>query len=254
MKINKQLLTPNRFSRPQTPLKEVKKVAIHYVANPMSTAQNNRDYFNNLRVGVRNKFGKLMFVSAHYVVGLQGEIINCIPENEISYCTNSANTYSISIETCHPTADGHFNAATYKSLVELTADICERYKLNPLTDVIRHYDVTGKACPLWYVSHPDEWEQFKRDVAKFIQGEQLPDKNVLYRVQVGSFRKLQYAENYLNEVQKDYPDSFIQRDCVNGQVCYRVQVGAFSKRKYAENYLREVKKDYPQSFIQKMMV
>lgn len=204
LQINKQLLTPNRFSRPQTPLKEVKKVVIHYVANPMSTAQNNRDYFENAVHHHR-------YVSAHYVNGLQGEIIQCVPESEIAYCSNSANTYSISIENCHPTADGHFNAATYKSLVELTADICERYKLNPLTDVIRHYDVTGKACPLWYVSHPDEWEQFKRDVAKFIQGEPLPDKNVLYRVQVGSFRKLQYAENYLNEVKRDYPDSFIQR-------------------------------------------
>ena len=27
--------------------------------------------------------------------------------------------------------------------------------------VIRHYDVKGKLCPLYYVEHPEAWEQFK---------------------------------------------------------------------------------------------
>ena len=31
-------------------------------------------------------------------------------------------------------------------------------------DVIRHYDVTGKICPKYFVEHEDEWEQFKKDV------------------------------------------------------------------------------------------
>ena len=30
--------------------------------------------------------------------------------------------------------------------------------------VIRHYDVTGKNCPKYFVEHEDEWEQFKKDV------------------------------------------------------------------------------------------
>ena len=30
--------------------------------------------------------------------------------------------------------------------------------------VIRHYDVTGKLCPLYYVEHEDAWQQFKADV------------------------------------------------------------------------------------------
>ena len=25
-------------------------------------------------------------------------------------------------------------------------------------DVIRHYDVTGKICPKYYVDHPEAWE------------------------------------------------------------------------------------------------
>ena len=30
--------------------------------------------------------------------------------------------------------------------------------------MIRHYDVTGKNCPKYFVEHEDEWEQFKKDV------------------------------------------------------------------------------------------
>lgn len=117
LNISKQYLTPNPYSRPQIPLKKVTKVAWHYVGNPKSTAQNNRNYFENL------KNTKATKVSSHYVIGLQGEIIQCIPENEYSYCTNAANGYSISIEVCHPDTSGKFNPATEQALIALTADI-----------------------------------------------------------------------------------------------------------------------------------
>ena len=30
--------------------------------------------------------------------------------------------------------------------------------------MIRHYDVTGKICPKYFVDHEDAWELFKGDV------------------------------------------------------------------------------------------
>ena len=30
--------------------------------------------------------------------------------------------------------------------------------------IIRHYDVTGKECPLYYVRNPEAWEQFLADL------------------------------------------------------------------------------------------
>ena len=49
--------------------------------------------------------------------------------------------------------------------MELCADICKRWRLDPLNGgLIRHYDVTRKHCPKWFVDHPADWEQFKRDV------------------------------------------------------------------------------------------
>ena len=35
--------------------------------------------------------------------------------------------------------------------------------------IIRHYDVTGKECPLYYVEHEDKWEEFRDDVMNYIE-------------------------------------------------------------------------------------
>ena len=138
--IDVELLTPNSYSRPQIPIEQVNYIAIHYTANPGSTAMSNRNYFENLATTQENK------VSSHFVVGLEGEVVQCIPTSEMSYATNSRNVDTISIECCHPDETGQFNDATYSSAVKLTAWLCTRFGLD--TDqVIRHYDVTGKDCP-----------------------------------------------------------------------------------------------------------
>ncbi|MGN0598929.1 MAG: N-acetylmuramoyl-L-alanine amidase family protein [Oscillospiraceae bacterium] len=145
MKIQQMFLTPNKYSRPQIKLEKVKKIAVHYTGDPGASAINVRNYFEGLKdSGSRS-------VSSHFVIGLSGEIIQCIPLDEWSYCTNQANRYSISIECCHADAVcGKFTAATEKSLAELCAFLCEKFKLDPMKDIIRHYDVTGKQCPLYW--------------------------------------------------------------------------------------------------------
>lgn len=160
--IDVELLTPNSYSRPQIPIEQVNYIAIHYTANPGSTAISNRNYFENLATTQENK------VSSHFVVGLEGEVVQCIPTSEMSYATNSRNVDTISIECCHPDETGQFNNATYSSAVKLTAWLCTRFGLD--TDqVIRHYDVTGKDCPKYYVENPDAWFRMKADIAAQIQ-------------------------------------------------------------------------------------
>ena len=140
MEIKEMLLTHNR---PKTKRSKTTAIAVHYVGNAGSSALGNRNYFQTTSTSV----------SSHYIIGLDGEIIRCIPEDEVSWCTNQANSYTISIECCHPSSDGIFNDKTYKSLVELCADICKRWNLNPLKGgVIRHFDVTGKVCPRGFVA------------------------------------------------------------------------------------------------------
>ena len=33
--------------------------------------------------------------------------------------------------------------------------------------MIRHYDVTGKDCPKYFVEHEDAWVQFRQDVQEY---------------------------------------------------------------------------------------
>lgn len=157
-----ELLTVNPYSRPGTALEKVNGIVIHYTANPGTTAKQNRNYFNGLKDSKKTK------ASAHFVVGLEGEIVQCIPCNEIAYASNDRNSDTISIECCHPDATGKFNQETKDTLVHLTAWLIGRYGLTT-DDVIRHYDVTGKKCPLYYVEHEDEWNKFKEDVDAYIE-------------------------------------------------------------------------------------
>lgn len=152
-----QLLTVNEYSRPGIPLEKVKGIVIHYTANPGSTAQANRNYFEGLKDEHTTK------ASSHFVIGLDGEIIQCIPSTEISYASNDRNGDTLSIECCHPDETGKFTDKTYDSLVKLTAWLCNRFDV-PADEVIRHYDVTGKDCPKYFVENEDAWKQFHKDV------------------------------------------------------------------------------------------
>ena len=133
------------------------------MGNANTSAINNRNYFESLKT-------KKIYASSHYIIGLEGEIIQCVPENEVAYHANQANSYSIGIECCHPDWDGKFNDKTYQSLIELCVDICKRYKLDPQKALIRHYDVTKKQCPLYYVQHQSAWERLKYDVVVGLKG------------------------------------------------------------------------------------
>ena len=48
---------------------------------------------------------------------------------------------------------------------ELCAWLCLKFDLKE-TDVIRHYDVTGKNCPKYFVENEEAWEQFRSDIGE----------------------------------------------------------------------------------------
>ena len=162
------LLTPNKYSRPQLALKKVNAVVVHYTANPGADAKDNRDYFNNLPT-INQTRETPVYASSHFVIGLEGNIIQCIPLAEMAYASNDRNSDTVAIECCHPTKSGKFNNATYEALIELLTYLCIRYDLDPATEIIRHYDVTGKMCPKYYVKHEDKWLVLKNDVRKRVE-------------------------------------------------------------------------------------
>lgn len=170
--VRQDLLTVNEWSRPGTELDAVNGVVIHYVGNPGTTAQANRNYFESLSSGQEG-----VYASSHFIVGLEGEVLQCIPLAEKAYASNGRNGDTIAIEVCHPDETGEFSAASYDRCVELTAWLCRTFRLEPESDVIRHYDVTGKVCPKYYVDHPEAWDAFRADVAAEMEAQDAAEKD-----------------------------------------------------------------------------
>ena len=156
--VDKDFIPLNRYSRPGTELKKINGVVIHYVGNPNTSAMANRGYFSSLALTGET------YASSHFIVGLEGEVVACVPLTEVAYASNTRNADTVSIEVCHPDETGEFNPETYERLTELTAWLCSTFELDPAEDVIRHYDVTGKICPKFYVENEDAWQTLLADV------------------------------------------------------------------------------------------
>lgn len=164
----------SKYTRTGKKLKSINGIVIHYVANPKSTARNNRDYFNNLPS--MNRYNKIkgikeVYASAHEIIGLDGEIVKCIPHDEIAYHCGSRsytkkalshlgsypNLTTYSIEFCHTDDSGKPSPSTQNTLIERLVDLCIEFDLDPITNKViwTHKEVVGwKDCPLYYVKNP----------------------------------------------------------------------------------------------------
>jgi len=150
--VDKQLIHKGK-ARSGRKLKSVENIVVHYTANPGTSAQNNRDYFDKEDTEV----------CSHFVIGIDGEIIQCLPIDEKSAASNERNIDTISIEVCHENEDGKFSEKAMESLTKLTAWLCNNSGLEG-KDVIRHYDITGKICPKYFVDNPTAFKEFKNSV------------------------------------------------------------------------------------------
>ena len=151
--VDQELLPINPYSRPGTPLEAVNGVVIHYTGNPGTTAEQNRSYFAGLALSHET------YASSQFLIDMDGSVIQCVPVNEIAYCSSQRNADTLSIEVCHPDESGRFTEETQASLTRLVQWACDTYGL-ARDQILRHYDVTGKECPRYFVDHPDAWETF----------------------------------------------------------------------------------------------
>lgn len=158
--ILEEYLDINEYSRPGTGLETVRSVFVHYTANPGTTAEQNRSYFANLAVTHERS------ASAHFIIGYEGELVQCIPLDEQAYAVATRNGDSVSIECCYLAEDGSFTQETYDTLIHTLAWLLEEYDLTT-EDILRHYDCGGKKCPLYYVDHEKAWEKLLRDVEAY---------------------------------------------------------------------------------------
>ena len=182
MNIESSLLTVNQFSRPGKKLAGMRALVIHWAANPGSTAKQNRNYFESLKTQSLND-ASARYASAHFIAGLEGEVIECIPREEMACHAGSKtytseaigvfgcfpNSFTIGIELCRPKAEGRFTRETLEAAEELCALLCMRSCLDPLKDIWTHRGITAKVCPKRFADHPGEFTLFKERVSAVIE-------------------------------------------------------------------------------------
>ena len=138
----------------------VRYIVMHYTANNGDTAKNNCDYYH--RVGG-------LQASAHYFCDEYGAMQSVLECDTAWHCGARAywhpecrNANSIGIEMCsRKRADGSYYILpeTVVNAAALAREIMQRYGID--TDhVLRHYDVTGKRCPMPWVDDPAQWTAF----------------------------------------------------------------------------------------------
>lgn len=163
-------ITKVNFSDSNRSAGQIQYLVRHYVG-ATGGAEANCSYFYSTYRGA----------SAHFFVGHDGEIWQCVEENDTAWhCGASSykhkecrNSNSIGVELCvRKDRNGrwYYTEATRKSAVELFAYLMDKYEIDA-DHVLRHYDVTGKTC-----SEPDVrsgskiWSQFKKDIAPYGKG------------------------------------------------------------------------------------
>ena len=184
MNIIQKLLTINQYSRPGRRLTSCRAIILHYVGIPNQRALTVWNYFEN--DCPRNKH----FSSTQYIVDLNGDIYQAVPDNEVAYhcgssradpasgqiytnwarrkfghfvsdpTKNSPNNCTIGIELCID-RQGNFKPETLTAAVGLVSKLLTENNLTT-EDIGHHNLVVGwKDCPLPWVNNPELFEQFK---------------------------------------------------------------------------------------------
>jgi N-acetylmuramoyl-L-alanine amidase len=164
-------LKVNPYTNPDIANTEVRGVVWHYTASPGASAENIAKYFNGTCIDSKR------YASAHDVIDAK-EVIHMIKYNRIAYHAHdrnrqrldrrrygsNANFTTLSVELCIDKS-GKLQKETYALAVLHGAFLMKKFNLNPIEHNHRHFDVTGKNCPAFWVSNPVRFEEFKRDIA-----------------------------------------------------------------------------------------
>lgn len=174
MKIIKDFLPINNFSRPGIALKQLRGIVIHYTKWPGADSEKVKNLFFGLSRQKKGDDKPDRYAGCHYIIN-EKEIIQIIPDDEVAYHCGAKkympeiqdkigsypNYYTIGIEVCHPDDSGEFTEKTIDTLIELVASLLFRNGLQA-NDIYRHYDIVGKKpdgtiCPKFYVDNPKEY-------------------------------------------------------------------------------------------------
>jgi N-acetylmuramoyl-L-alanine amidase len=169
------LLIINKYSRPGIKLLGVEGIVMHWTATPGASDENEVAFFDGADGGGSR------YAGAHIFIDDDSARLD-IPLNEVAYHANEhacripklaktasyypnggANLCTIGIEMCVE-KDGTIHKDTIARAVKIVAALCKQFKLDPLKDIYRHFDITGKNCPAPWVAKPSLFTDFKNNV------------------------------------------------------------------------------------------
>ena len=228
---------------------KIKYIVIHYTANDGDHDESNAKFFKSYRGA-----------SAHYFV--DDDSVTCsVPDLYVAYsvggkkypsckqtgggtfhgkCTNAN---SISIEMCDTNKNGKYDVseATLANVVALTIELMNKYNI-PISNVIRHFDVTGKSCPAYWASANNEgWKNFlsrivniaptptKEDEIRFIY--QGVDYSLVFNPEYYALHNADLAKAFGNDVK-----ALFNHFCLVGMAEGRQACAHFNPTKYMNRY------------------
>lgn len=175
---------------------------------------------------IRSNFGRDS-LGTHYISDWNtGDIIQCVPEDEVTYHVgssygytkmkenlvgrNNPNWYFVGIECCigDKSIPSDWNAPgkhmelgkpsdkQYKALVEFAADFLTRNGMT-VDNLYRHYDITGKLCHVWLVKDENRWEKFKADVQAEMEGTTMTREEIQALVDEGIQKRISEYEDLI---------------------------------------------------------
>lgn len=160
MNIEDRVITINEMTRPGENLKKVKKIILSSTNLKNVSAVKCRNDIERLKYQAEN------YLSYHYIIDLDGNIVRCVPEDEISYSTNKfdIDSESISIAIVED-AENNISIKSFNSQMELIKMLCEKFLLDPLEDILILYDITGSRKPRYYLDNKYKLESLKRKIS-----------------------------------------------------------------------------------------
>ena len=179
----------------------IRYIVIHYTANDGDTSMNNARYFQ--RPNCR--------ASAHYFVD-EDSVTQSVRDADGAWHCGGAlesshhplhgicmNRNSLGVEMCSDIVGGKYviTAQTVDRTVELVRWLMAKYGIDA-DHVVRHYDVTGKACPEPWVRDESLWRAFK---ARLTAPERKEDTMTFEQ-----FEK--YMDRYLGELAAKDPSAW----------------------------------------------
>lgn len=156
-------------------IKKLLYAVVHYTGNDCDTDEGNANHFANNNVGA----------SAHYFID-DDSVTQSVPDEYVAWSVGSTglldqgspyrekgakywgkctNTNSLNFELCDTVKDGKrkLSKKTRANAVVFVAKKMHEYDI-PISRLIRHFDVNGKLCPIYWVTDEEDWLAFKDEV------------------------------------------------------------------------------------------